>query len=313
MHGKADGAPSGPSLLIGSDPSSTCLTCHGGNTPNSYQVLTTSVAPGFAPTHYTPGGDFAWLTKSFNWAGATGVESSPASGTATASWRATAASFPTSARTTAPGGTYPSDQLTCISCHDPHGRYRLRPDQSIGRDGAPIVASGSYGGTDLRLPGAQGAIGVYRLLGGSGYAPKSAGVVVPFLSNPPVALSPLAYDRSERVTETRVAYGSGMSDWCANCHPDIHTGTANSGSVFKHPAGMQSPAMSPSTARLTAGGEAAIYNNYVRTGVLTGSSGDLVHLDGAVRGRHRRPRAPLDARGDQRDRHRAARSPATRR
>ncbi len=272
MHGKADGSATGPSLLLGSDPSSTCLTCHGGNTPSSYQVLTTNVSPGFAPVHYTPGGDFAWLGKTFSWMGASGPESSPGERHGHSVVAGDFGLFSDVLRTTAPGGSYPSDQLTCVSCHDPHGRYRLRADQSVGRDGAPIVASGSYGGADLRLPGVQGAVGAYRLLGGAGYAPKSAGAVIPFLANPPVALSPREYDRSERLTDTRVAYGSGMSEWCGNCHADIHTGTASSGSVFKHPAGLQSPALSPSTARLTAGGEAAIYNNYVRTGVLTGTS-----------------------------------------
>lgn len=269
MHLKQGGG--GPSLLLGSDPSSTCLTCHGGNTPNSYQVLTTNAPPGFAPVHYSPGGDFAWLTKSYSWLGTSGMQTSPGERHGHSVVASDLNLLSDAERPTAPGGTYPSDKLSCISCHDPHGRYRLLPNQTVARSGAPIVASGSYGGSELRTPGPDTAVGVYRMLGGAGYAPKSAGTVVPFLANPPVALSPLAYDRNERFTDTRVAYGSGMSEWCGNCHADIHTGGAG-GEAFTHPAGLQSPALSASTARLAAGGEAAIYNNYVRTGVLTGDA-----------------------------------------
>ena len=86
---------------------------------------------------------------------------------------------------------------------------------------------------------------------------------MPFSTNPPVALSPQLYNRSERTADVRVAYGAGMSEWCRNCHDQIHSPSAtNTASTFQHPAG--------NDARLTAGNELAIYNTYVRSGVLTG-------------------------------------------
>jgi hypothetical protein len=263
MH--AQGAPAaGPSLLSGSDPSSTCLSCHGGQNTGGYQVMTTGLTSGVPPRNYTPGGDFGWLLKSYNWVGANGIETSPGEHHGHSVVAADFGLYSDPARTTAPGGTYPSDQLTCISCHDPHGKYRLNSDASVTTKGSPITGSGSYGGIALAQPSVGTSLGVYRLLGGSGYVPKSAGSVVPFFSNPPVALSPQTYNQSERATDVRVAYGSGMSEWCQNCHPSIHAATqSNTTGTFQHPVG--------ATARLNSGGELAIYNNYVRTGVLTGS------------------------------------------
>ncbi|MFZ3208230.1 MAG: cytochrome C, partial [Geobacteraceae bacterium] len=64
------------------------------------------------------------------------------------------------------------------------------------------------------------------------------------------------------VSPTRVAYGSGMSDWCRNCHASIHDG-ANS---FEHP-----------TSGIPTGGAGELdsviiarYNSYIKMGDLTG-------------------------------------------
>ncbi len=264
MHAKQDRTQPGPSLLLASDPSSTCLSCHGGASGGSYQVLSTFLTAGIPPRNYTPAGDFGWLMKSYSWMGTKGTETSPGEHHGHSIVAADYGFYPDSVRITAPGGTYPSSQLTCISCHDPHGRYRLNLDGSVGTQGRPIAASGSYGGTLLAQPTPATSVGVYRLLGGAGYAPRSAGSVVPFFSNPPVALAPQTYNQSERTADVRVAYGAGLSEWCQNCHPTIHaTNQSNSTSTFRHPAG--------ATARLNAGGESAIYNNYVQTGVLTGT------------------------------------------
>jgi hypothetical protein len=264
MHVKQDAPTSGPTLLIGSDASSTCLVCHASSVPGSYQVMTTNVAPGQPPLQYTPGGDFAWLLKSYGWLGTSGLETSPGERHGHSVNAVDFGLFSDTERTTAPGGSYPSDKLGCVSCHDPHGRYRVNGDASVSTSGKPIVASGSYGGAALRQPSSTGSVGTYRLLAGSGYAPASAGAVVPFSTYPPVALAPSTYNRSERSFDVRVAYGSGMSEWCANCHGAIHTPAAtNTTSKFQHPAG--------ATARLAPGGEASIYNQYVRTGDLTGT------------------------------------------
>jgi hypothetical protein len=264
MHAKPTGERIGASLLHGSDPSSTCLACHGGSSPGGYQVLTAFASGTMPPGNFTPGGDFAWLLRSYSWTGPQGkLETSPGSTHGHSVVAADALLEADFARPTAPGGSYPSDRLSCISCHDPHGRYRLDANGTIRKDGAPIVASGSYGGPRLAQPSPTGAVGTYRLLGGVGYAPKSVGPVVPFSSNPPVALAPQEYNRSERSADVRVAYGAGMSEWCRNCHGYIHDpGPSPDPKVFRHPAGRE--------ARLNAGGELAIYNNYVRSGVLTG-------------------------------------------
>jgi hypothetical protein len=265
MHSSPSGDASGGSLLLGSDPSSTCLTCHSGASPGGYQVLSTSVSHALPPGNFTPGGDFAWLTRSYSWMGPKGtLETSPGSGHGHNVIAQDALLEADYLRPMAPGGSYPSDRLSCISCHDPHGKYRLDSGGAVRTDGNPIMSSGSYGGAEFVQPTSTGSIGVYRLLGGVGYVPKSIGAVVPFSSPPPVALAPAAYNRSERTAEVRVAYGSGMSEWCRNCHGFLHTPSAsNSTSTFEHPAG--------NDARLNAGGSLAIYNTYVRSGVLTGT------------------------------------------
>src|SRR6266567_4722534 len=56
-------------LLQGSDPSSTCLVCHAGSTPNDSYKVATNPFPGVGspPLQLTPGGDFAYLLKNYNW------------------------------------------------------------------------------------------------------------------------------------------------------------------------------------------------------------------------------------------------------
>jgi hypothetical protein len=263
MHGDPDASKSGPNLLVASDPSSTCLQCHATTGPGTYQVYTSNVMSGIVPQQYTPGGDFAWLQRTFLWPNAKGTtETSPGERHGHSIVAQDYGLAADSVNLTSPGGSYPSDRLTCISCHDPHGRYRQLSDGSITSSGTPTFASGSYGGMDLKTPFPGFSVGTYRLLGGVGYLPKSAGAVQPFFSPPPVALAPWSYNRSERVTETRVAYGTGMSEWCQNCHANIHA-TSDPSQTFKHPVG--------ASARLATGGEFSIYNNYIRTGVLTGA------------------------------------------
>jgi len=192
QHGHS-GTPN-PDLTIGSDPSSTCLNCHDGS--GSYHINSANGA------NFIPGGDFYWLSKTYTWS---------AHGTNYSSegddhgHNVVAADFPGFAVDatlgTAPGGTYDSGDLGCTSCHDPHGTVTSRT--------GPIEGSGSYGGS----PTVAGAImGNFRLLGDVGY---DAGGVM-FSVEPPVAVTP-----STGTAETDIAhtdYGSGMSEWCAQCH-----------------------------------------------------------------------------------------------
>jgi predicted CXXCH cytochrome family protein len=65
------------------------------------------------------------------------------------------------------------------------------------------------------------------------------------------------YNRSEFFTQTRTAYGSGMSDFCGTCHPDMHTTSG----ILRHPTG-----------QVMAGSIQSNYNSYVKTGAMTGSA-----------------------------------------
>jgi predicted CXXCH cytochrome family protein len=119
----------------------------------------------------------------------------------------------------------------------------------------PIAASGSYGAE----PQANYAVGAYRLLAGQRYAPASK-PGFPFPNDPPVAVAPQAYNQSEAANEVRVNYGSGMSEWCQNCHSQIHlNGYASGWSGLRHPAG--------NGATLHAG-QYNVYNTYVSSGVV---------------------------------------------
>lgn len=258
-------------LLQGTDQSSTCLVCHGKGT-GGYNVFTNASAT-VTPKNWSPGGDFGWIKlgdRSWTY---------PRAGANVAQTRghnivAADKGIPADTRfTVAPGGVYPANQLHCSSCHDPHGKFRLtlngyeaNPGFTKGApalSGAatkslPIAASGSYG----EAPTAEHAVGAYRLLAGVGYRPASVADAagIPFANDPPVAVAPSTYNRSEAVTDTRVAYGQGMSEWCANCHGAIHN--ENYPTALIHPAG--------NNAKLSAE-VYQNYNAYVASGDMTGS------------------------------------------
>jgi hypothetical protein len=257
-------------LLQGSDQSSTCLNCHART--GGFGVLTYNIpAPGTGPSNYTPGGDFAWLAKTWG-TSASGKGERHGHNIIAADF-----GFPLgdTTLTTAPGGSYSASNLTCISCHDPHPSARYDTTDTllyskIGTSVPPIIGSGSTG---TQAGGGQ-AVGTYRFLGGVGYKPFSnseAGFTAP----PPVAISPSTYNMSENTNDCRVAYGQGMSEWCANCHGNgpggIHGGNADGKTApFIHPAG----AGAVLSANANIGGSsttiAAIYDAYKGSGDLTG-------------------------------------------
>jgi len=263
-------------LLQGSDQSSTCLLCHAAQPAGSYHVADLSaaaMATTGAPLNFSPGGDFGWLKKSSSW-------TLPRKGSHVGNrsgHNIVAADFGLTADTqlTAPGGSFTvaatgNNVMGCPSCHDPHARYRIVSNNpvtfttaaTVGQKILPIGASGSYG----TLPSATEAVGAYRILGGVGYAPVSNPGYA-FTKPPPVAVAPSTYNQSESTNEVRVAYGSGMSEWCQNCHTNIHTDTAyvsgQVGNGTRHPAG--------NLAKLTAA-VAGIYNAYISSGDLTGTN-----------------------------------------
>lgn len=257
---------SGNFMLNGSDPSSTCLICHqatkGSTQPFGHLVATNGEdAQTAPPAQLTPGGDFAWLKKSYKWSlGSPGDESrGDGSPGERHGHNIVAADFGYGTDTfniLTPEGAYPAESLSCISCHDPHGTYRRNADGSISNAGPQVIASGSY--KDSPEPAAGASVGTYRMLAGKGYRPKALPGDFSFTADPPAAVSPRTYNRSEAATDTRVAYGSGMSEWCRNCHTATHL------SEEGHPVGRNAKFTADVTKH---------YNSYVSSGNRTGKAG----------------------------------------
>ncbi|RJR16652.1 MAG: cytochrome C [Nitrospiraceae bacterium] len=253
-------ASSSSSLLTGTDISSTCLNCHGASGASSYRISTpdADMPAGTPPGNRTPGGDFGWLKKTYTYSprtGTTSVEAGEMHG-----HNIVAADFgyvADSRNTTAPGGNMDSAQLSCNSCHDNHGRLRRTGTDAapvFGITGAPIIGSGSY--KNSSVPAAGQAVGAYRLLRGSTLqGAGSGGKTFNVVFN---AVAPATYNRSEATTHTRVAYGRGISDWCATCHPDMHTATS---SKMTHPVN-----------QMLATVVTNIYNKYRGSGNATGTT-----------------------------------------
>ncbi len=234
---EGDNSGTGVYLLKGSDPSSTCLICHA-EAGAFYNIFSQD------GSQYMPGGDFYWLKKTFT---------SIVNGTVYISegdnhgHNVIASDYGLSEDrelSSAPGGVYSSFDMGCSSCHDSHGILN-----GNAKNGKAISGSGSYG---MLAP--QGTItGNYRLLGGLGYNGGSKSGAVSFAYPAPVAVA-----KADKWTETdsnHPAYGSGMSEWCANCHNDMLSGSD------KHPAG--------SNARLSSS-VIANYNAYLKTGDARG-------------------------------------------
>jgi hypothetical protein len=93
-----------------------------------------------------------------------------------------------------PGGNFPSDQLGCTSCHDPHGNDSFRMLNGVGP-----VQNGLF---EFMYP-----------------APLGEGLDV---------TDPLATEADDRHT----AYQRGFSQWCANCHGFYHEETGTG--TFSH-------------------------------------------------------------------------------
>jgi hypothetical protein len=256
-------------LLREQDPSSTCLYCHqhaGDSGPTSYHISTpiNELLQGMPPKQLSPGGDFGWLNKTYTWLVSAGVPTAYYSKGERHGHNIVASDFLYDADGTypvAPGGSYPAGSLACTSCHDPHGTYRRNADGSTTTTGLPIASSGSFASSPG--PDSIKSVGVYRLLGGRNYQPKSLAGNYAFVYDPPAAVAPNAANRTETATQTRVAYGTGMSEWCRNCHPNMHTIVYPGNTNLLHAAGNT----------ITFGGaKADNYNKYIKTGDLSGVS-----------------------------------------
>jgi len=278
-------------LLQGTDQSSTCLNCHAvaENPGGSYHIMSPDAAANGYATHFTPGGDFGWLLVTPVSATASYDKSRRGHNINAADWGlGSAAPYPITLQT-APGGTYPQANLHCSSCHDPHGTFRhTSGDPTNTTDIASSVftsgftggatsstaASGSYG---VKVSGS--AVGVYRLLAGVGYQPLSLNGAAPsFSHNSPIAIAPSTYDivastfgiasNASATSEVVVQYGSGMSEWCANCHGPINGGMT----TLIHPASSTDGSAKLSNVTTGSNSIATNYNAYVYSGNLTGTN-----------------------------------------
>ncbi len=257
-HNIHDGRSSS-ALLIAGDITSTCAnaSCHGNTAAGSYHILTPSLADGEAPHQMTPAGDFGWLLKTYTWSPRTGAsETEPGHEHGHSIVAVDLPGFVADPlNTTAPGGTMDSSQLSCNSCHDNHGklrRYGLITNPTWGVTGAPIIASGSYKSSPD--PAAGQAVGAYRLLRGPGSTAGSGGRTFSAVFN---AVAPDTYNRAETAAApTRVAYGFGVSEWCAACHPDMYAYT--------------SPKHTHPVSQGLSAAEVATYNSYLGSGLRTG-------------------------------------------
>ena len=227
--------------IKGSDPSSTCLRCHS-ETGAIQSVLSND------GSKFTPGGDFYWLQKTFSWREGVLSYTSEADSHGHNVVALDYGLHQDRRQSTAPGGRFLASSLACTSCHNPH---------------ATTMANGGTGNTTalLTVYGEEHFEGIfkgnYRLLGGAGYDGSTQGSAATFTHGPPVAVAD-----SSSWTESdssHPAYGSGMSEWCANCHPAF-LNSSTGGVGGKHPAGKG--------ARLNAD-IAKNYNSYLKTGNLS--------------------------------------------
>jgi len=171
-------------------------------------------------SEYRAAGDFYWITKDYSWTawGQTHESKGDSHG-----HNIIAADFgltlPDQTHTIAPGGTYLAGQLGCNSCHDPHGSQ----------------------GNESLLYGIEETAGDYP----GGYD---------FTNAAPVFLNA---GRTTDISDAdHSAYGSGMAEWCGNCHGDFVD------AIGKHVSGNNSGA--------ALNGLATNYNAYVSTDDLTG-------------------------------------------
>jgi hypothetical protein len=262
-------------LLNGTNVNSTCAStsCHAAPGQSSYHIMSYPLpAAGVAPYNRTPGGDFAWLSKTYSYAvrGATTTYSPGGHGL-----NIPDLGVDTSGTGNSPGGSFPAASLSCASCHDPHGKARTDASGNLVPQNAyKIIGSGSYSTLPAPAVGeaAISAYGTYRLLytnnsyyttNYSGPVPATIASGTVTFSTAPLAVAPSTYNQGENVNQVIVRYGAQAGRtfglWCASCHANMHT---NSGKVVH-----------PIDAAMGASGETGYYNAYVNSGNHQGAAG----------------------------------------
>jgi predicted CXXCH cytochrome family protein len=196
LHSSRDGEilePRYDHLLIAETASDVCLTCHA---DGHGEVFGTNP---LAPPPQKGAGNFVFLLED-NLNDAPDGAINPIGGHA-AGHSIVAPSMglsPDPQWSSSPGGNYPSSQLSCTSCHDPHGNDNFRMLHGTG-----AILDGYFVFT-LPAPLAEG-----------------------------ISLAPGTVE----TPNLHSAYGSGVSAWCANCHEAYWTDMHNhhGGSPFRHP------------------------------------------------------------------------------
>jgi len=203
MHNSENGVlvdpdhPAGNQWLLKDEaPSDVCLSCH------ATRLGAVFGADPLAPPSEKGGGNFAFLLEdNLNDGHAGGAVDSlgnfihaipgDAAGHSIVAPSMGVAAEATNATGVGPGGNFPSGDLGCTSCHDPHGNTNFRM---------------LYGGTVPDPTGVQD--GLYEF---TAPAPVAAGI----------SLS------GTESNSSHTSYNSGMSAWCGNCHGDFHSSGNN--------------------------------------------------------------------------------------
>lgn len=175
MHESEEGqlVPVGDSLLRADSPSEVCLNCHA--TSNGAVFGNGPLMPG--PEY--GGGDFVFLLEDELYDGDRGPAwSTPGEAAGHSIVAPGRGLFADSRWPVAPGGSFPTADLGCTSCHDPHGNENFRM-----LHGAGPVQGDSY----------------------SFFAPAPAAVGVDLRGAP-------------ESDSNHTAYQSGWAQWCGNCH-----------------------------------------------------------------------------------------------
>ncbi|MBI4831074.1 MAG: hypothetical protein HY801_05870 [Candidatus Lindowbacteria bacterium] len=143
-----------------------------------------------------PGGDFYWMTQDISWDSGEGAMVTVFGREHGHNIKAPGYGIQTdSVLTTSPGGSFNSAHLGCNSCHDPHGNGNFRLLYGIG------TTQANYPGNYTFNRAAPMALG----------CPWETGIT----------------DAGAEKIGQHTAYISGMSDWCANCHNNMHSGRTN--------------------------------------------------------------------------------------
>jgi len=213
MHNSQNGSPIDPSAPAGHE-----YLLRYGNSSDTCLNCHANYGQFYGGAGYGPGGDFYWLTKTYTWTshGSTTTSAGDSHGHNVISPARGLTQDATLSH--APGGDFLSSYMTCTSCHDPHG------NQS------------------------------FRLLYGSAQGPIYDGGRYHFINDQPLARGnsrrTFVGSGGEETNAQHTVYKSGVSDWCANCHPNFHSDYTTN---FVHPE------------QAIGSSIAATYNAYVST------------------------------------------------